>query len=437
MKKILIIILPGITLICILIFLLSVFNLNTTSLKTKKTTQENSQKKIDKKSEPVKEILVKKQTKVIEITDCKNPKEYIDLLNCIDSLTEVSLSLKSMTVISPKGQTQTGVEYLLNIINHYNGASGFKQKEYFFNDYIEPYIFNYVDDKKYIARVIHMLWYEKNKNPQWSLRDYSKQEVASIVWVNFLHGHEANFPKREQNNFTDSSYNEWDTDSLYKLYPLALQFIKPDQEQTIKNVLRWQKKNFFHAYYEYTWNVYLDDPEQKWDTLPKPETIEDLFNERVTGCHENTFLFVNLLRSINIPAIYYADYWGHGIVYLPSIDKYVHGDHIADFVAVTPDSILIDREELHKIDYKETYYSSIIQDKFLPPNHLISNLELHRKGDSLHLETNSVCGEIEEKNANIINKEVPEFNVTREPNSCLTKSNLVPIKSLEQLVEGK
>jgi hypothetical protein len=55
-----------------------------------------------------------------------------------------------------------------------------------------------------------------------------------------------------------------------------------------------------------------------------------------------------MLRSINIPSIE-IHYNGHGIAFMPTINRYVHGDYIADMTVLPdPSLIIMTREELEQ-----------------------------------------------------------------------------------------
>lgn len=139
------------------------------------------------------------------------------------------------------------------------------------------------------------------------------------------------------------------------------------------------------------------------------------------------------MRSLNIPAVS-IDINGHSLTYLPTISNYVHGDHIADFVTVPSQDLLLNLSQVQDIIQKGTSgdLDMVIKDKY-PYQYYFTNIELHRNENNLLLETNSVCSSIPTSDWNLMVNEVSEYNLKYNQKLCNISSDKLPIKTLSAL----
>ncbi len=372
--------------------------------------------------------------------NCAKIQKPSDIFLCYNNLRDVKRYLANIQVSTPDNKLLSGNQYVFQIVNLYNGNGTAKEKQIFFNTYINNYGFPLRKQKEYIFRLVHMLWFEKYGNAPWSIQNYTTSQIESLIWVNDLAPQtKPHTPLNQNRIFVDSSLDFLNIDSIIKLPALASTFIENNKNATILSILRWQKKNFFHAYFDYGWNQYNDNiPNQNVNNLDGeqrfgPNSLERLFEERITGCHENSYLFSHLLRSINIPAVAYQDFSGHGLVYLPLSRKFVHGDHIADYVTVPTESLLLTQAQVEAIDAGGAY-DQVIRDLFPFPNlFALANMELHREQNNLFIETDSVCVPLSQEIWDTVAQEVPEFNIRYDQERCEISSDLIPIQTLQEL----
>jgi hypothetical protein len=213
--------------------------------------------------------------------------------------------------------------------------------------------------KMYIVQVAQSLWVEKNHKVPWSLADYSADQIEALFYNPYIEGGSECHPatglldSATQIEYPAETYGEMqvEVDSASKLYPIASKLLKPDQDQTVQEAVRFIQTNFLHVYDEsdtenWDWNVYREgrpDSQKKavWNGTPSfiPQNLADYFKQRLGGCHEPIIVFRGLLRSLNIPA-FNLTVEGHGVSYVPTMNEFVHGDDMVNF-AVTPSSVLL------------------------------------------------------------------------------------------------
>jgi len=120
-------------------------------------------------------------------------------------------------------------------------------------------------------------------------------------------------------------------------------------EEKVKRVVEWGQKNLFHYDEQFDFETYG----QTYETYdPSKISIEDIFRERAVGCHDTVFTLATMLRSIDIDADYVrsesfgpnVESPGHGILYVPEIERYVHGDAICLLNTSNTDAMILDRE---------------------------------------------------------------------------------------------
>jgi len=229
---------------------------------------------------------------------------------------------------------------------------------------------------------------------------------------------------------------------LNKVYPLTKEITKSSSsvEGAVEAVIQWSEKNFFHYYKEleenYGVGVYgANDVDDYLNNVLLNLSVEDVFRERAVGCHLATFVMATMLRSIGISAEHikesageFRSSTGHGVLYIPKIDKYVHGDLIADLVGTPAVQIMQTEDELRRMSSADGSYISF-------NNELFERywLRLHRSGNNLYVY--GVFGNASEKERNEILDNLSEYNLTLQPKINgyrQVNSNRLPIVGLKQ-----
>jgi len=405
---------------------------------------------------------------------------YKGILDTYPSLVEVKKNLLNLKVFNKSSSTTvSGYDVILDLLNGgYDGFSPLPDKEDYLNKKYNNYEFkqciintnpmlklaggiggdcSYIP-REYITRVMHALWLEDAKTMPWSLKNYSTSSIATLFWVNSFDNYDYdyknyNFTSLPQSYYSAGHGKSWsmNTTSTVQLFLLANKLKGNNVKNSVINIAQWQKKNFFHIDSNWDFSVYKDTTGANiygvWGLSPR--NIYRLFEERATCCHLNAALLANLLRSLNIPAIPIIDKTGHGVTYIPSIDKYVHGDHIAVNVTILAEDMLINKNNMMKIsDFvfmpNKQYDSPIL--KYIAKQYsspLVYETSLHRSKDPIHGNdklyifggTTSTPPTATEWIAMV--NEVKEYNIkkTFDPitGETLITSDYLPIQTLEQL----
>jgi hypothetical protein len=244
------------------------------------------------------------------------------------------------------------------------------------------------DNRAYLQHICHMIWVENHAGLGWSLKNFNLENIRFLteLWVD-MHGwtsdgHGLNgcwgAPNPIWRNGSDPVSREW-----YKACPLARFLVEGshDQAEALKALLKWEMKNFFHAYgspssgENWGWEHY-DSEVRDWDV-----PLEAYFRERIIGCHGGAKILCAMLRSINIPSIE-IHYNGHGIAFMPTINRYVHGDYIADMTVLPdPSLIIMTREELEQWIFSDQGYLGYYNHLFGQIPHL--SIKLRRRDGNL------------------------------------------------------
>jgi hypothetical protein len=150
-----------------------------------------------------------------------------------------------------------------------------------------------------------------------------------------------------------SGYNK---DEIYmfretdKVAPLTRSITARAQsrQEAVELVVQWAQNNLFHAY--------CSPPDECWWYAGNCElnkvSIEDVFRERAVGCHLASLTVITMLRSIGIYAEYIKEDQGrfvdsgHAVCHIPELQRYIHGDYIAELVGVPAHELLQTRDEL-------------------------------------------------------------------------------------------
>lgn len=141
-------------------------------------------------------------------------------------------------------------------------------------------------------------------------------------------------------------------EEIYKVRPYTEELTRNDRttQDKVRRIVEWGQTNLFHYNEEYLM-------QDTYEVASVRETfssinIEDIFRERAVGCHLAVFTLVTMLRSIDVDADYIrseslcpdTNEPGHGILYIPEIERYVHGDRLIIHNVWRTESIIVDRE---------------------------------------------------------------------------------------------
>jgi hypothetical protein len=342
----------------------------------------------------------------------------IDLLDKYNSLSGVKSRITEIN----------GMEALEEILDTYDPYESIAQKENKLNAIFQEYGFD-EEERIYLIHVAHALWIENSNVVPWSLRDYSQDEIVALLerstnlfWLvtGFIEEEEAfNYGSCWR---VGNASKDW-----YKTFSLAKDLIEDseNQLQATEKIIGWVEKNFLHAQVGWGWEEtygYSRD-------LIRP-TLEELFRERIGDCQTTTVIVPAMLRSINIPA-YQISQGGHGVVYMPSLDLYIHGDFIADYAAIPASDLLMTRDELLGWTLSERDYLAFNDDIY--HNRTQYNLKLKREGNFLYIDgafVYDLYGDYWDK----IRFQLWEYDLSLDGVEVV--SSLVRIKDLDELTSN-
>lgn len=225
----------------------------------------------------------------------------------------------------------------------------------------------------YVLQVAQALWVEKNKIVPWSIKDYSEEEIDHLFYYPHINGwpHQCQ-PASGNNEHPAEQYDEpqVEIDATYQLFPLGQKLLQKDATETILKSIQWISTNFLHYYMQtdemgWTDELYRDGrPDEaavrelsSGYQIFAPNKLSRYFDERVGGCHEPIIVLRGILRSLNIPAINLRAE-GHGVTYLPTIDRFVHGDVIIDHALTPPQVMLLNQNDFSHMPEDEMMYDT-------------------------------------------------------------------------------
>lgn len=271
------------------------------------------------------------------------------------------LSYFSMEEVRSRINENNWLETLEALYSTYSGCDSLAEKQMIINNVFDAHPVGDPDDRAYLIYICHMIWVEDNGKLSWSLRNISRENIRLLAerTVDFTGWSSDGLGLNGCWGGTGSDFIEPVSREWYKAFPLA-RFLAEgcsDQGEALKSLLKWEMKNFFHAY---VWGVDEDWGWDHYDTqlIDWDIPLEAYFRERIIGCHGGAKILCAMLRSINIPAIE-LHYAGHGITYLPTLNRYVHGDYIADMnVLPDPSLIIMTLEDLEGWIFTERGYLS-------------------------------------------------------------------------------
>jgi hypothetical protein len=252
------------------------------------------------------------------------------------ALWEVLSTYKSLREKEPTKEQINKLYEMLYEFDPMENYGGHEEKELEFAELLQqlnPYIKNeekfaeifnsYGIDpqmRTLIQHLAHIIWLEEYGNLPWSINRYNKECL-----------------KRLLNLDPSCGLREGWIDGYYP----AMILINGSKSklEAIKKIVDWARWHMSHIAGSNFEGVYGRlCPEN-----PYTPSLMAVLIKKQGGCHQSTGLIVGLLRSVNIPGeeihtedlgieIEEAKAWwgvaGHGLVYLPSENLYIHGDEI-------------------------------------------------------------------------------------------------------------
>ena len=293
---------------------------------------------------------------------------------------------------------------------------------------------NQTEKEKYtLLHLAHAEYLEDHHLVPWSLLDFDKDEIEALftwtgeeVFTHFQQSDEFYLPSPYDANKPHFSGSAWEDSPFSREYEnlfVVAEGLKSDSiEQSVIQIIEWIEKNFFH-YYSYEkqginydrWHydrISNDSRMQFENRVP----VELMFSERAVGCYEVSQILIAMLRSINIPA-YSLKLDGHGIAYIPCLDRYVHGDHLASSVMALPgEYFLLSAEEIQSwaenSPMASGYLDLLRRDQKI--YHLLQPIGPFREGNSLYFEINkSIIDKGDHWQQ--LKSSLPEFNLPDKP----------------------
>jgi hypothetical protein len=375
----------------------------------------------------------------------------LSILDSYPSLETVRLRLDAMRIAPNQGgEPLTGRQMLEWILGaqHYDPRSSNAVNEQLFAA-LDDYTFPHPGARIYLVSVATGLYVEAYGLVPWSLGDYSRQEIENLFIEDDSYRitdstlHRGDLP--DMPNVTWHTYSIWIDkiieDAHYKQFNLAhrLTADAATQREAVLRLVDWYQQNFFHAIApDYTWAVYLDgrEPLNNGGPVAYPLSIERIYEERVNGCHEPTTLIEGMLHSLNVPALRLMVH-GHGVLYLPTMDRYVHGDHIIGGTNVPPEMRLYTPDEFRPFAEDVAWIYQISRDKYQPP----LSMPLKRDGGNLYIYADRVfpfpdtskCIDVSDEEWARMSAQTAAYNVRYDTEACVISSDMVPILTLAEL----
>ena len=281
-----------------------------------------------------------------------------------------------------------------SLLDEYDGWKSIDEKRNLFEGIFEEYNIDNKDDKKRIKILAHQFWLEKEND-----------RTNYFPWL--LNGEVTEEMKESELEFTNLNYDSSKAffiskyilsniaSETHKVFPIVSQIIEDahDSKEAIGEVIKWMQKNSTHYYISegvdgtlenWDFGIYCDNCEfDDLLNLYQDLSIEKYFQERVSGCHLMSYVLSTMFRSVGIPAIYDrtgGEDYGHGVVYLPTLNKYIDGDMITKYIDQDIEKFLFDSQEVffnsHKISERN---SEIDNNKRIHPR-------ISRMGNQFYIE---------------------------------------------------
>jgi hypothetical protein len=257
----------------------------------------------------------------------------------------------SMAGVRAKLATLQATELLKHVYPGYDGYLLPHEREEYFQLRIGGYPHYFwdlaegIEVKAYITGLCHAIWVEETVQPRWSLKDYAPRQLQFLLdrtvnmdgWGPHRAGMNGcwGYANSRSPVPRDPVADEW-----YKAFPLSFSLVgrNTDQATAALRMVSWVTANFYHHYHgghDYPWYIPYQRRADGWGTW-----LDEYFHERSVGCHATGKILAALLRSVNIPA-QEIHHGGHGICYLPTLERYVHGDLMANLTLLSDNGRLL------------------------------------------------------------------------------------------------
>ena len=140
---------------------------------------------------------------------------------------------------------------------------------------------------------------------------------------------------------------------------LLLEDIEASEATAVARFVEYAGDNFMH----YKHGPYMDQSEYASRLMHDGDGDKDLsetFQRRIGGCGAPSFVSVLLARAMNIPATVAHPSCsdgrdGHRSAFFPTVDSWVHGDHVADYFGALGEPLLMSTEEISQLTSLEYY----------------------------------------------------------------------------------
>lgn len=383
--------------------------------------------------------------------EVKKSPELTKILSGYPSLKEVRQYLDAIKVTDEsKKQTFSGSELLQKFEGEYTyDPFAPLNKKLQQIAILNNFIFASEADRLFFINVLNGLTVEASKRLPWSLADYSAEDIRNLFIQNDTiavntskNGFKGNLPEGMPNT-EHHQYpvpDDMIEDAHIEQLNLALSIIgnAKNQEEAVESLVRWMKANITHADENYGWDVYLapgEKPLNDGGAVAYPKTLDAIYKERVTGCHEPTIMLEGMTHGINIPAVRLSMHT-HGVLYLPTMNKFIHGDHVASYASASPDRIMLDRDTIMAFAKNAQEIFSIFMNK----NPMYVPISRYRSGGNLEIDLKNYkdfdtgkCKEISDDQWQSVATELKDFSPTYDAVTCSISGKAVPIRTLDEL----
>jgi hypothetical protein len=372
------------------------------------------------------------------LLDALSPS-YHEILDTYQNLQQVTIALKNMSFGSANGY-----DTALSVLGgSYSPTEDWATLQALFD---QQFPTNTIYEKIFLVRTIHILWMEKHGWLPWTIKDYSKDEINALFYeerVNYLDSSlgpkpSINYPSQYVGS-EEYADPQLELEASYKLHELAIKMEANTVELSVTNAVRWIKTNFFHAYNSWGFDRYKGKPDP-WVIAPGnflPSNMESLFDERIVGCHEPVMLLSEILRCLNIPAVN-LNIFSHGVTYIPSLDSYVHGDHLANRPLVPVSLMLLTKDEIVQYSDEDDMLFNLLDNKIksvFDPTFasLFSNNHIGRVDNTLILPIDGMISAVPANIVDAFRTEAQQYNIQYDAVTGKFTSQPVPIQSLVSL----
>ncbi|MFA7278283.1 MAG: hypothetical protein WC101_04865 [Candidatus Gracilibacteria bacterium] len=381
-------------------------------------------------------------TKILELTkilseypSLKEVRQHLDAIKATDeskkqtfSGSELLQKFEGEYVYDPLAPNNKKLQQI-SVLNNFTFASG--------------------ADRLFFINVLNGLAVEASKKLPWSLADYSPEEIRNLFIQNDTiavntskNGLKGDLPEGMPNT-EHHQYpvpDDMIEDAHVEQLNLVLKIISgaKNQEEAVEHLIRWMKANITHADENYGWGVYLTPGEKPLDdggAVAYPKTLDAIYKERVTGCHEPTIMLEGMAHGINIPAVRLSMH-AHGVLYLPTMNKFIHVDHVASYVSASPNQLMLDRDTIMAFANNAKEIFSIFMDN----NPTYVPISRYRKGNNLTIDLKNYkdfdtgkCKEIADDQWQSIATELKDFAPTFDTATCSVSGKSISIQTLEEM----